>query len=164
LGTFNDQVFLAMEFIRGRDLRSWLGEARRSWTEILSIFLKAGEGLRAAHDSGLVHRDFKADNVLVGLEGQVRVTDFGLAYRLAPPRPMKKPGWAATPPSPGEGRWRGRRSTSRPSKGAVCPPTRDRINSASAFRCTRRSMASGPTVAKPPPPTRAWSRLRPREA
>src|SRR5262245_8311810 len=85
VGTFNDQVFLAMEFIRGRDLRSWLGEARRSWTEILSIFLKAGEGLRAAHDSGLVHRDFKADNVLVGLEGQVRVTDFGLAYRLAPP-------------------------------------------------------------------------------
>jgi anti-sigma factor RsiW len=85
VGTFNDQVFLAMEFIRGRDLRAWLSEARRSWTEILEIFLKAGEGLRAAHDSGLVHRDFKPDNVLVGHEGQVRVTDFGLAHRLPPP-------------------------------------------------------------------------------
>ncbi len=91
VGTFNDQVFLAMEFIRGRDLRSWLGEAPRSWTEILEIFLKAGEGLRAAHESELAHRDFKPDNVLVGYEGEVRVTDFGLAHRLRAPGNEEQP-------------------------------------------------------------------------
>lgn len=84
VGTFRDQVFLAMEFVRGPDLRGWLEERPRSWREILEIFLRAGEGLAAAHRSGLVHHDFKPDNVLVGQDGQVRVTDFGLARALRP--------------------------------------------------------------------------------
>src|SRR6266852_9748793 len=85
VGTFRDQVFLAMEFIRGTDLRGWLAERSRSWREILEVFLRAGDGLVAAHRSGLVHRDFKPDNVLVGNDGQVRVTDFGLARAIGPP-------------------------------------------------------------------------------
>jgi anti-sigma factor RsiW len=91
VGTFQDQVFLAMEFVRGSDLRGWLGERVRSWREILEIFLRAGEGLAAAHRSGLVHRDFKPDNVLVGQDGQLRVTDFGLARALRPPKPEGDP-------------------------------------------------------------------------
>jgi len=98
VGTFRDQVFLAMEFIRGPDLRAWLEEHPRSWREILEVFLRAGEGLVAAHRSGLVHRDFKPDNVLVGQDGQVRVTDFGLARALRPADSEGNPSPSATAP------------------------------------------------------------------
>jgi len=81
VGTFGDRVFLAMEFIRGKSLRAWL-EERPPWQQILQIFLQAGEGLWAAHQSGLIHRDFKPDNVLVDGEDRARVTDFGLALAL----------------------------------------------------------------------------------
>ncbi len=78
-GTFEDRVFIAMEFVEGNTLRYWLQSAPRSWPEILEIFVAAGRGLAAAHDKELVHRDFKPDNVMVGRDGQVRVMDFGLA-------------------------------------------------------------------------------------
>ncbi|MCP3166045.1 serine/threonine-protein kinase [Myxococcus qinghaiensis] len=79
VGLDGDTVFLAMELVRGRTLRHWLAELPRPWHEVLSRFLLAGQGLAAAHAVGLVHRDFKPDNVLLGDDGQVRVTDFGLA-------------------------------------------------------------------------------------
>jgi len=79
VGTIKDQVFIAMEFVDGRTLSQWLKEQPRSQREILDVFSQAGRGLAAAHAVGLIHRDFKPDNVLVGKEGQVRVTDFGLA-------------------------------------------------------------------------------------
>jgi len=86
-GSFEQQVFLAMEFVEGKTLRQWLRDAPRTWAEILDLFEQAGQGLVAAHAAGLVHRDFKPDNVLVGKDGRVRVTDFGLASlaELAPP-------------------------------------------------------------------------------
>ena len=80
VGTFQDQVFVAMEFIDGQDLRGWLKAERRSWRAIIEVFVQAAEGLAAAHDAGIVHRDFKPDNVLVGNDGRVRVADFGLAH------------------------------------------------------------------------------------
>jgi len=77
-GTYDDQVFVTMELIHGTDLRTWLAERRRSVREIVQVFVAAGRGLAAAHAAGLVHRDFKPENVLVATDGAVKVVDFGL--------------------------------------------------------------------------------------
>lgn len=83
VGTFEEQVFIAMEFIEGGTLGDWLSQQRRSWREVQRVFRASGEGLEAAHEVGLVHRDFKPDNVLMGTDGRVLVTDFGLARPAA---------------------------------------------------------------------------------
>ncbi|HVE86942.1 MAG TPA: protein kinase, partial [Myxococcales bacterium] len=74
-----DQVFVVMELVEGTTLGEWLRERARPWREVLEVFVKAGHGLHAAHRAGLVHRDFKPENVLIGKDGRVLVTDFGLA-------------------------------------------------------------------------------------
>jgi eukaryotic-like serine/threonine-protein kinase len=82
VGTFGDRVFVAMEYVEGVTLREWLDRARRSPQSILRCFVAAGRGLAAAHRAGLVHRDFKPDNVIlddIENPGRVRVLDFGLA-------------------------------------------------------------------------------------
>ena len=78
VGEHDGQVFVAMEYVEGHSLRRWL-EAPRTLAKILDVYLAAGEGLAAAHRAGLVHRDFKPDNVLVGSDGRPRILDFGLA-------------------------------------------------------------------------------------
>ncbi|MBN1203899.1 MAG: tetratricopeptide repeat protein [Myxococcaceae bacterium] len=90
VGTLGEGVFVAMEFVDGTTLKKWIKEKPRPWSEVLDTFLAAGRGLAGAHAAGLVHRDFKPDNVLIGKDGRIRVTDFGLA-RMAeegaePPR------------------------------------------------------------------------------
>ncbi len=79
IGEHDGQLFLAMELVRGMDLRRWRDASPHSRDEILDVMLAAGRGLAAAHAAGLVHRDFKPDNVMVGEDGRVRVLDFGLA-------------------------------------------------------------------------------------
>jgi predicted Ser/Thr protein kinase len=80
VGTDGDVDFIAMELIDGDNLAVWLRErGPRSRSEVLRVFRDAGQALAAAHDAGVVHRDFKPHNVLVGRDGRVVVTDFGLA-------------------------------------------------------------------------------------
>ena len=81
VGLHGGRLFVAMEFIAGQTLREWIAGGPHTWRETLRIFRAAGEGLAAAHAEGLVHRDFKPDNVMIGADGRVRVMDFGLARR-----------------------------------------------------------------------------------
>jgi len=85
--TDEGDLYIAMEFVEGDTLSQWLKKYPRTWREIVDVFLQAARGLIAAHNVGLLHRDFKPDNVLVGDNGRVRVTDFGLARSvMAPPQ------------------------------------------------------------------------------
>ncbi|MEX1364620.1 MAG: serine/threonine-protein kinase [Nannocystaceae bacterium] len=91
VGAEGDLVYVAMEFVEGRTFAQWLAEQARSADEVLQLLRRAGEGLVAVHDGGLVHRDFKPDNVLVTDEGRVLVADLGIAqaadeYSLVPPQ------------------------------------------------------------------------------
>jgi len=78
LGSADSRSFIAMEFIDGLTLRRWMS-TKRTWPEVLEIFLEAGDALAAAHAAGIVHRDFKPDNVLIDRGGKAYVADFGLA-------------------------------------------------------------------------------------
>ncbi|HXU64693.1 MAG TPA: serine/threonine-protein kinase [Polyangia bacterium] len=82
VGTFRESVFIAMEFVEGHTLGYWIQAQARGWREVLQVYTAAGRGLAAAHEAGLVHRDFKPDNVMITKSGQVRVMDFGLAREL----------------------------------------------------------------------------------
>ena len=79
-----EPFYIAMELIDGKNAARWRGENQPSWRKIVSVFRQAGHGLGAAHWAGIVHRDFKPENVMVGLGEPYRVcvTDFGLARPL----------------------------------------------------------------------------------
>jgi eukaryotic-like serine/threonine-protein kinase len=80
VGEFDDGVFITMELVDGWTLSEWLAERAPSWQQIRDVFVAAGQGLESAHDAGVLHRDFKPDNVMIGRDGRVRVMDFGLAH------------------------------------------------------------------------------------
>ena len=79
VGTVDDQLYVAMEFVPGLALDAWIAREPRSWREVLAAYLQAGRGLEAAHRANIIHRDFKPQNVLITPERVVKVLDFGLA-------------------------------------------------------------------------------------
>lgn len=86
VGTHEGQLFVAMELVRGGTLKAWLkrnpgGEHGRQQAAA-GLLIGAGRGLVAAHEAGLVHRDVKPSNILIGEDGRARVADFGIAQLL----------------------------------------------------------------------------------
>ena len=105
------ELYFVMEYVAGGTLRGWLDtHPEATWREVLDWFVQAGRGLSAAHGAGIVHQDFKPENVLVGTDGRVRVADFGLArsdgeadgveggtpYYMAPEAKAGRPATAAS--------------------------------------------------------------------
>jgi len=120
-----DAVYLTMELICGVSLTRWLKQAPRGVAEVLRVFIEAGRGLAGAHAAGLIHRDFKPDNVLVGDDGRVRVVDFGIARGADGPEMISvdqaleqsRTGKVMTPDTPSQGTLPGRAA----GEGAVQP-------------------------------------------
>ncbi len=96
-GEHEDQLYVATELVEGEPLDRWMLRPRKSWLDRLGMFVQAGHGLAAAHAAGIVHRDFRPANVIVDLEGRVRVTDFGFARPLPTPQEDKT---VIAPPPP----------------------------------------------------------------
>ncbi len=81
-GSWQGFVYIAMELATGPTLRAWQEDESLPWRTILNVYCEAGKGLAAAHRAGIVHRDFKPENVLLDHGLTPRVTDFGLARPL----------------------------------------------------------------------------------
>ncbi|HEY0138447.1 MAG TPA: serine/threonine-protein kinase [Nannocystis sp.] len=84
VGTHGEGVWVAMELVDGHTLGAWANSQRRRWPEVLHVLTEAARGVAVAHNAGLVHRDLKPDNVMIGSDGRVRVMDFGLAHGRTP--------------------------------------------------------------------------------
>lgn len=74
------QPYVVMELVAGTTLRAWQEVGKRGWREIVRAYVEAARGLAALHNVGLVHRDFKPDNAMIGEPGRVRVVDLGLVF------------------------------------------------------------------------------------
>ncbi|MDC0672143.1 serine/threonine-protein kinase [Nannocystis radixulma] len=83
VGELEGHIYLVMEYVAGQTLRAWSAASPRSWLEAVAVFIQVADGLAATHAHGLVHCDFKPENVLIGDDGRARVGDFGLVQAEA---------------------------------------------------------------------------------
>lgn len=134
---------IAMELIDGENFASWLARAHPR-SEVVDTLLAAGRGLAAAHDAGMLHRDFKPHNVLVERGGRVLVTDFGLARAIGPPAPPQPADVAGTPAS-----------TTDPMAATIEPAVARASDAPGGFSSTIRSGIGDTAVATTVAPDRA---------
>jgi predicted Ser/Thr protein kinase len=116
VGTFDGEVFFAMEYVKGETLRRAQRSGLHGLQHTLSLYSAAGRGLASAHQAGIVHGDFKPENVLVGEDGRIRVTDFGLARAVHEHAPR----FAGTPAYMAPENWRGQPADVRSDQYSFC--------------------------------------------
>jgi hypothetical protein len=145
VGAYDGGVFLAMELVDGVDVRGWRAARQRGRREILDVYVAAGRGLAAAHAAGVVHRDFKPENVLVGADGRVRVGDFGLAWM---PGDVSNGMIVGTPAYMAPEQMLGGRADARSDQYSFCVALYEAL-------CDHRPPSSGPFSERPRPPVPA---------
>jgi serine/threonine protein kinase len=78
VGELDGRQYLVTEFVDGGTLRGWLGH-RHDWRQTIELLVGVADGLAAAHDAGILHRDVKPENILITTRGYAKLADFGLA-------------------------------------------------------------------------------------
>ncbi len=152
VGYHDGHAFIVMQHVDGESLETWL-QTERTWQEIVQVFIRAGRGLQAAHEKGIVHRDFKPDNVLIDPGGDVFVADFGLAHAVEAITTADIEDWGATEdPLP-----RNAPSSRAPTPEYVAPETlrggvADAWSDQYVFAQALDRALRAPSLAGPPPP------------
>jgi serine/threonine-protein kinase len=142
VGLFHGQLYVCMELVTGTTLRAWIADAARSWRELVDVFGAAGRGLAYVHRMGLVHLDFKPDNVLVCRTGRVVVTDFGLARVIGGQRPGPRL-VVGTPAYMAPEQRRGEATDARTDQFGFCAALREALGDRPAPRWLHRVLARG---------------------
>jgi serine/threonine-protein kinase len=83
-GEIDGLQLLVTEFVDGGTLAAWATGGKRSWQQIVGLLVGVADGLAAAHDAGILHRDIKPHNILVTTSGYAKLADFGLATMTQP--------------------------------------------------------------------------------
>ncbi len=140
-GEAQGRLFLAMGLLDGGTARQWSAAKKRSWGQTLALYRRAGAGLSAAHQAGIIHRDFGPDSVVLG-EEQVCVTNFGLARDVEADEPTQPAGSNALGYLAPERR-RGRPADAASDQYSFCAALHEALAPAHCPRWLRRTLERG---------------------
>ncbi len=149
IGELDGRTFLTMEFVDGQPLSRWLSRPR-AWREVVAVFRDICDGLAAAHDAGIVHRDVKPSNVLLGADGRARIADFGIARAGAPAGSPAGSGITGSPAYMSPQRFRGEPADASGDQYACCVAMYESLYGRRPFEAATpteslRAMEAGPS-------------------